>query len=225
MMSSVDLSPVYLSIKVAGLATLVTAIVGMLTAYVLVRKDFFGKSLLESFVTLPLVLPPTVLGYYLLVLIGRRSFVGQFLKNTFDINLIFTWQAAVIAASIASFPLFVRSAQASIESIDTNLLKVARTLGKSEWQIFWRVSVPLAWRGILSGSVLAFSRALGDFGATLMVAGSIPGKTQTVPLAIFDAVSIGNKEVALFLVSLITIVAILVLLVVTRLTKSRLTGF
>lgn len=224
-MSNIDLFPLFLSLRVASLATLVTFSVGIITAFVLARREFFGKNLLEAIVTMPLVLPPTVLGYYLLVLIGRQGPLGEFLRNNFGVNLVFTWQAAVIAASVASFPLFIRSAQAAIESIDVNMIKVARTLGRSEWHIFWRVSVPLAWRGILSGLVLAFSRALGDFGATLMVAGNIPGKTQTMPLAIFDAVAVGKRGEALFLVAVITLVAIAVLITVTRLTKNRLTGF
>lgn len=219
------LYPLYLSFKVASLATLLTFVAGLLIAHFLARRHFFGKSLIESIVTLPLILPPTVLGYYLLVLIGRQGFIGQLLKNYFHVNLIFTWQAAVVAASFATIPLFVRSAQASLESIDANLLNVARTLGKSEWHIFWQVSLPLAWRGILSGLVLAFARALGDFGATLMVAGNIPGKTQTMPLAIYDAVVNGNKGLAGLLVLIITLVAIAVLLTVSRLTKNRLTGF
>ena len=224
-MTNLDLSPLYLSLKVAGLATALSLVIGLLVAYFLARRNFFGKSLIESVITLPLILPPTVLGYYLLVLMGREGVVGDTLKKYFHINLIFTWQAAVVAASVASIPLFVRSAQASLESVDRNLIKVARTLGKSEWQVFWQVSAPLAWRGILSGLVLAFARALGDFGATLMVAGNIPGKTQTMPLAIYDAVINGNKGLAGVLVLIITLTAVAVLLAVTRLTKNRLTGF
>ena len=220
-----NLFPLYLSLKVAGLATLLSFVVGLAMAYLLARREFFGKNLIEAIVTLPLILPPTVLGYYLLVLIGRQGFIGSFFKNYLHINLVFTWQAAVIAASVASIPLFIRSAQVSLESIDRNLINVARTLGKNEWQIFWRVSVPLAWRGILSGLVLAFARALGDFGATLMVAGNIPGKTQTMPLALYDAVVTGNKGLAGMLVLIITIIALLVLLTMTKLTKNRLTGF
>lgn len=224
-MNKIDLFPLYLSLKVAGFATILTLVVGLIFSYFLARRNFFGKSFIEAIITLPLILPPTVLGYYLLVLIGRQSAVGGILKNYLHINLIFTWQAAVIAASIASIPLFIRSAQASLESVNSDLLNVARTLGKTEWQIFWSVSVPLAWRGILSGLVLAFARALGDFGATLMVAGNIPGKTQTMPIAIYDAVINGNKGLAGLLVLIITLVAIVVLLTVTRLTKNRLTGF
>lgn len=224
-MSDLNFFPLYLSFKVAGLATALTFVVGLILSFLITRKNFFGKSLVEAVVTLPLILPPTVLGYYLLVLIGRQSSLGRFLKTYFHINLVFTWQAAVIAATIAALPLFIRSAQASLESIDKNLIDVARTLGKSDWRIFFAVSLPLAWRGIFSGLVLAFARALGEFGATLMVAGNIPGKTQTMPLAIYDAVVTGNSGVAGALSLIITLIAIVVLLTVTWLAKNRLDGY
>lgn len=224
-MSDLNFFPLYLSFKVAGLATALTFVVGLILSFLITRKNFFGKSLVEAVVTLPLILPPTVLGYYLLVLIGRQSSLGRFLKTYFHINLVFTWQAAVIAATVAALPLFIRSAQASLESIDKNLIDVARTLGKSDWRIFFAVSLPLAWRGIFSGLVLAFARALGEFGATLMVAGNIPGKTQTMPLAIYDAVVTGNSGVAGALSLIITLIAIVVLLTVTWLAKNRLDGY
>lgn len=224
-MSDLNFFPLYLSFKVAGLATALTFVVGLILSFLITRKNFFGKSLVEAVVTLPLILPPTVLGYYLLVLIGRQSSLGRFLKTYFHINLVFTWQAAVIAATVAALPLFIRSAQASLESIDKNLINVARTLGKSDWRIFFAVSLPLAWRGIFSGLVLAFARALGEFGATLMVAGNIPGKTQTMPLAIYDAVVTGNSGVAGALSLIITLIAIVVLLTVTWLAKNRLDGY
>lgn len=217
-----DVFPLLLSLRVAFLATAVSFGLGLAIAWWLSRYDFRGKDLVESLVMLPLVLPPTVLGYYLLVAIGRQSFIGQALQKTLHVSLVFTWQGAVVAASVASLPLFIRSAQASLEGIDRNLINVARTLGQSELRIFWRVSLPLAWRGILSGVVLAFTRALGDFGTTLMVAGNIPGRTQTIPIAIYDAVLTGNQAAANVLVLIVTAVAVVVLVSVSRLTRRHL---
>ena len=146
--------------------------------------------------TLPLVLPPTVLGYYLIVLIGRQGWLGRWLQETWGISLIFTWQGAVLAAAVVSLPLVFKSARAAFEEVDPDLENAARTLGLSETAVFFRVSLPLAWRGILAGAMLAFARAMGEFGATLMVAGNLPGKTQTLSLAVYDAVQAGNDAVA-----------------------------
>ncbi len=200
--------PVYLSLKIAFYATLISAIIGIPLGWLLARGRFIGSNLLSSFVMLPMVLPPTVLGYYLLVLIGRQSFIGRWLQDTLQVNLVFTWQGAVLAAAIVSLPLMVRAVQASIDSVDPNTEDVARTLGKTEPVIFFRITLPLAWQGILAGLVLAFARAMGEFGATLMVAGNIPGKTQTLSIAIYDAVQGGNYEQANFLVILISVITI-----------------
>lgn len=182
-----DLFPLWLSLQVSLTATALTLLVGLPLAWLLARKRFPGRDLLEALVVFPLILPPTVLGYYLLVVIGSQGPVGRALAAV-GIELAFTWRAAVLAASLGSIALLIKSAQAGFESVDRRLEEAARTLGSSEWSIFWTVTLPLAWRSVLAGSVLAFCRAMGEFGITLMVAGSIPGKTQTLPLAIYDRV-------------------------------------
>ncbi|QUH24742.1 molybdate ABC transporter permease subunit [Serpentinicella alkaliphila] len=214
-------SPMYLSIKVASYSTLFTAIIGILIGWVLAKCKFYGKSVFSALVTLPMVLPPTVLGYYLLITIGRQSFIGKILIERLNINLIFTWKAAVIASIIVSLPLMIRSVQSSIESVDTTLEDVARTLGKSELSIFFRITLPLAWKGIVGGIVLAFARSMGEFGATLMVAGNIPGKTQTLSIAIYDAVQGGKYEQANFLVLLISSITIIALLFINKINMER----
>lgn len=182
-----DLFPLWLSLRVSGLATALTLLVGVPVAWLLARKRFPGRELLEALVVFPLVLPPTVLGYYLLVVIGSRGPIGRALAAA-GIELAFTWRAAVLAAAVGSIALLIKSAQAGFETVDPRLEQAARTLGRSEWSVFFSVTLPLAWRSVLAGTVLAFCRALGEFGITLMVAGSIPGKTQTLPLAIYDRV-------------------------------------
>lgn len=182
-----DLFPVWLSIRVSVTATVLTLMVGIPASWLLARRRFPGRDLLEALVVLPLVLPPTVLGYYLLVVIGSRGPIGRLLGAA-GVDLAFTWRAAVLAATVGSLPLLIKSAQAGFELVDRQLESAARTLGRGEWNIFWTVTLPLAWRSVLAGTVLAFCRALGDFGITLMVAGNIPGKTQTLALAIYDNV-------------------------------------
>lgn len=182
-----DLFPLWLSLQVSLTATALTLLVGVPLAWLLARKRFHGRDLLEALVVFPLILPPTVLGYYLLLVIGSQGPVGRALAAV-GIELAFTWRAAVLAACVGSIALLIKSAQAGFESVDRRLEEAARTLGSSEWSIFWTVTLPLAWRSVLAGSVLAFCRAMGEFGITLMVAGSIPGKTQTLPLAIYDRV-------------------------------------
>ncbi len=211
--------PVYLSLKIAFYATFFTALIGIPLGWLLARREFIGSSLLSTFVMLPMVLPPTVLGYYLLVLIGRQSIIGRWLQDVLQINLVFTWQGAMLAAVVVSLPLMVRAVQASIESVDKNTEDVARTLGKSETAIFFRITLPLAWQGIIAGLVLTFARAMGEFGATLMVAGNIPGKTQTLSIAIYDAVQSGNYEQANFLVVLISVITIISLLCLNQFTR------
>jgi molybdate transport system permease protein len=210
-----------LTLKVAGLATAINLVIGVATGFGLARLRFAGRELLDALLTLPMVMPPTVLGYYLLVLIGSRGPLGAWLLEHFGIRLIFTWQAAVIAASIVSFPLVFKAARAAFESVEPQLEDAARTLGVSEWGVFIRVTLPLAWRGILAGLLLAFARALGEFGATLMVAGSIAGKTQTLSIAIYEAVQAGQDDAANFLVAITSIVCIAVLLSAGRLMPGR----
>lgn len=182
-----DLFPVWLSLRVALLATLLTVTAGVPVAWLLARRRFPGRDLLGALLLSPLVLPPTVLGYYLLMLIGSRGPIGRMLA-AWNIELAFTWRAAVLAAAIGSFPLLIKTAQSGFESVDRRLEQAAETLGHSELSVFWTIAVPLAWRSILAGTVLSFCRAFGDFGITLMVAGNIPGRTQTLPLAIYDHV-------------------------------------
>ena len=207
----------WLSLKVAGWATAIDLVAGVAVGYALARWRFPGRDVLDSLLTLPMVLPPTVLGYYLLVLVGRRGPIGAWLHDHFGINLIFTWQGAVIAAAIVAFPLVFKPARAAFEAVDGQLEQAARVLGVSEAAVFFRVTLPLARRGILAGVLLAFARALGEFGATLMVAGSIPGKTQTLSIAIYEAVQAGQDDVANTLVLITSAVCIVVLLAAGRL--------
>lgn len=210
-----------LSLKVAGTATALNIVLGIAVGYFLARTRFPGRDLLDTLLTLPMVMPPTVLGYYLLVLVGRRSAFGSWLYDTFGINLIFTWQGAVIAATIVAFPLVFKPARAAFEAVDGQLEQAARVLGVSELSIFFRITLPLAWRGILAGVLLAFARALGEFGATLMVAGSIPGKTQTLSIAVYEAVQAGKDDTANMLVVITSIVCVVVLLSASRLAPGR----
>jgi molybdate transport system permease protein len=210
---SLDLRPFWLTLRVACLATFLAFLMGVALAFVIARRQFWGRDWLDAGLTLPLVLPPTVLGYYLLVVIGRKGWIGGWLHETFGISLIFTWQGAVLAAAIVSIPLVLKSSRAAFEEVDQDLENVARTLGLSELAVFLRVSFPLAWRGILAGTMLAFARAMGEFGATLMVAGNLPGKTQTLSLAVYDAVQAGNDHLAMALVLLTSTTCILILVV------------
>ena len=210
-----------LSLKVAGWATALNIVLGIGVGVFLARTRFFGRDLLDTLLTLPMVMPPTVLGYYLLVLVGRRSAFGTWLYDSFGINLIFTWQGAVIAATVVAFPLVFKPARAAFEAVDSELEQAARVLGVSELAIFFRITLPLAWRGILAGVLLAFARALGEFGATLMVAGSIPGKTQTLSIAVYEAVQAGKDDTANMLVVITSIVCVVVLLTASRLAPGR----
>ncbi len=210
-----------LSLKVAGWATALNIVLGVGVGFFLARSRFPGRDLLDTLLTLPMVMPPTVLGYYLLVLVGRRSAFGAWLYDSFGINLIFTWQGAVIAATVVAFPLVFKPARAAFEAVDGQLEQAARVLGVSELAIFFRITLPLAWRGILAGVLLAFARALGEFGATLMVAGSIPGKTQTLSIAVYEAVQAGKDDTANMLVVITSIVCVVVLLTASRLAPGR----
>jgi len=205
------LVPLLLTLKVAGFATLLALVMGVAVAFLLARHAFPGRDLLDAVCTLPMVMPPTVLGYYLIVLIGRRGWIGEWLWERFGITLMFTWQGAVFAAAIVAFPMVFKAARAAFEAVDHQFEGAARTLGVSEWGIFFRVTLPLAWRGVLAGTMLAFARAMGEFGATLMVAGNIPGRTQTLSLAVYDAVQAGQDDMANFLVIVTSLVCVAIL--------------
>lgn len=200
--------PILLSLKVALIAVAIDALLATLLARLMARREFPGKNLVESFIILPMVLPPTVLGFGLLILLGKRGFLGRFLLVNFDLQIVFTWWAAIFAAAVVSFPLMYQSAKAAFASVDMSLEQAARTLGSSESRVFLRITLPLAYPGLVAGLVLTFARALGEFGATLMVAGNIPGKTQTIPLAIYFAVETGDNSLARNLVLVITSLSI-----------------
>ena len=217
-MPQLDWFPALLSLQVATLATLIDLLVGVSVAWLLARTRWPGRDLFGALFALPLILPPTVLGYYLLVALGRQSPLGAWLDQI-GLPLVFTWRGAVIAASVAALPLVVQSARAALEGVDTELENVARTLGRSEMEIMATITLPLAWRGLFAGAMLCFARALGDFGATLMVAGDIPGRTQTLPLAIYDAVQSNNGAAANTLVLLVTIGALVLLLFAQRVAR------
>lgn len=212
-----DWQAIYLSLKLATVVSVALLIIGVPLAYWLTFSRWRWKFLFESVVALPLVLPPTVLGAYLLVVIGRASPFGRVWEGIFGEPLVFTWKAAVVAALLHSLPLLVKSARAAFESVDRRYERAARTLGASEWRLFWRVTLPLAQRSIFAAAALAFARALGDFGVTLMVAGNIPGSTQTVAVAIYDAVEGGNTAVARMLVLVVSVVALSILTLAKRL--------
>jgi molybdate transport system permease protein len=210
-----NLEPLYLSLRVATSAALLSMLIGVPLAAYLARRTTFLARILDAFATLPLVLPPTVLGYYLLVAFGARSPLGAAL-DAIGLPLVFTWRGAVLAAAFVSLPLITQSALAALETVDPDLEDVARTLGHSKMSVFLSISLPLAWRGIMAGLVLAFARALGEFGATLLVAGNIPGRTQTMPMAIYDAVQSGNQVEANMLALLLTAAAFLLLILIRR---------
>ncbi|HMJ61238.1 MAG TPA: molybdate ABC transporter permease subunit [Bryobacteraceae bacterium] len=207
----IDWFPLWLSLRVAAVATFFVLTAGTLVAYLLSHKTFRGKNLVDSLITLPLVLPPTVLGYYLLVLVGRHSPLGHLYEGVFGQPLVFTWQAAVVAAFLHSAPIYIKAGKAVLETVDTRYEWAAHSLGASEWRTFWRVTLPLAWRGLSSLASLSFARSLGDFGVTIMVAGNIPGETQTLSVAIFDAVESGNGRLARILVIVISAAALALL--------------
>jgi molybdate transport system permease protein len=204
----VDLTPLWLSIKVAVVASAAIVPGGVLLAWWLANgRNFRGKVFVEAFFSLPLVLPPTVTGFYLLLTLGRGTSVGRWINDALGIRLVFTWQGAALAAAIMGFPLFVRTAAAAFASLDSTLLEVGRSLGATEFALLSHVIVPLSYRGLLTGLTLAFSRCLGEFGATLIVAGSIPGQTQTLPLALYDAIQGGNNSQALAYTAMLSVTA------------------
>lgn len=213
--------PLLLTLKVASLATLAAFVLGLGAAYVMTSRRVPFKDFLDAVCTLPMVMPPTVLGYYLLVLIGRRGFLGKWLQEWFGVSLVFTWQGAVVAAAVVAFPLVYKSARAALESVGPQYESAARTLGLGETALFLRVSLPLAFRGVLAGTMLAFARAMGEFGATLMVAGNLPGRTQTLSLAVYSAVQAGEDGLANTLVLIISVVCVAILMVTSRLLRPR----
>lgn len=205
------LEAVTLSIKVASVATIFAFILGMFFAYVLTRKRIPGKSIWETILILPMVLPPSIVGYLLLKVFGKRGPIGAFLLDTFGIQIVFTWIACVIAACVVALPLMYQNAKAAFQSVDETYELAAGTLGSGEWKTFWTVTFSLARPGIVSGIILTFARAMGEFGATLMLAGNIEGQTQTIPTAIYYAVATGREEEANTLVAVITIFSFLLI--------------
>lgn len=205
-----ELSPLWISIKTSITATFVVFFIGIAVAWFMSSYKGKARGFIDAILTLPMVLPPTVVGFILLIIIGKNFPLGKLLDR-FGVTLIFTWSATVIAAIVVSFPLMYKTCVGAFKQIDVNVINAARTLGVSEWKIFWRVAVPLAWPGIAAGTVLAFARALGEFGATMMVAGSIPGKTQTIPVAIYFAVVAGETGNAFKWVILIFVISLAVM--------------
>jgi molybdate transport system permease protein len=217
-----DYFPLLLSLWVSVIATFIIAVFGTLIAYALARKRFFGRTMLDAFTTLPMILPPTVTGYYLIILLGKNGVIGNYIYKLTGWSIMFTWQAAVIAATVVAIPIMIKSAKAAIESVDIEYEKSAFTLGKSEIETFFLVTLPLAKKGLIAGLVLSFARALGEFGSTIMVAGNIPGKTSTMPLAIYSAVQSGEDRLAAVLVILLTTVSIAIIYITTKISKAGL---
>lgn len=209
-----------LSLLVVSLTTVFVAVVGTACGFLLARRQFRAKELCDAVLTLPMVLPPTVTGYYLIVLLGKRGFLGRYLYGLTGWTPAFTWQGAVVAAGVMSLPIMVKSARAALESVDARYEMVSFSLGKGEFETFFRVTLPLALRGLLAGIVLTFARALGEFGATLMLAGNIPGKTQTMPLAIFEAFQAGEDRQAQVLALILTFASIAAIYLTNILTRS-----
>jgi molybdate transport system permease protein len=217
----VDWFPLWLSLEVATAATILSLVFGIWLAWLMANRNFSGKEVLDALATLPLALPPTVLGYYLLVIIGRNSWFGRAWEAVTGAPLIFTWKAAVVASTLHAIPLLVKSSRAALETVDRACERAGRSLGASEWRIFWRISLPMARRPIAAAAALAFARSMGDFGATLMVAGDIPGRTQTAAIAIYDAVESGDTFTARVLVIVISILTASVVFLANRLERRR----
>jgi molybdate transport system permease protein len=216
-----DLFPLWLTLRIAFFATLIAFGFAVAFAWIVARFTFRGRDLLDATLTLPLVMPPTVLGYYLIVVWGRNGWLGGWLYAHLGISLMFTWQGAVLAATVVAFPLLFKSARAAFEGVNTEYEKAARILGDNELQVFFRVTLPLAARGLVAGTMLAFARAMGDFGATLMIAGNIQGKTQTAAMAVFDAVQVGDYTLANTLVAIMSVVCVTILVMTNKLAARR----
>lgn len=212
--------PLRLSLQVTACATLIVAVTGIGLGYLLARREFPGRGVVDAIASAPIVMPPTVLGYYLLVMMGRNSPIGRTWEVVFGSPLVFSWQGAVLAASVASFPFCLRSARAAIESVDRRYEAAGRVMGLPAWRVATQITLPLARRGLLAGVALAFARALGDFGTTVMVAGNIPGRTQTMPIAVYDAVQAFDYDRAGTLALVLLAVAVAVLVVVRRLERT-----
>ena len=206
----IDYSPLWISLATTCVATIATFFLGLLVARLMYDVHGSFRAWIDGLLTLPLVLPPTVVGFFLLLLLGRRSFIGHALEQI-GIVIVFSWPATVIAATVVAFPLMYRTTLGAFEQVNPNLLDAARTLGASEWRVFRRVLLPMAAPGVLAGTVLAFARAMGEFGATLMLAGNIPGRTQTMPIAIFSAAEGGDMRVAFLWVSLIVLLSLAII--------------
>jgi len=217
-LSAVDLTDLRLTIQVAVGATLLCMLAGIPVAWLLARYNFRGKVVVEALATLPLVLPPTVVGYYILRSAGRASPVGRFLEDEIGVRIVFTWEGAAIAAAVLSLPLLIRAAQAGFEEVDPELERVAATLGRRPLAVFFTITLPLAMRGVAAGIALAFARAAGEFGATVMVAGNIPGRTRTMPIAVYDAVQAGDLERANATALVLVLISVSSLLVFSWLT-------
>jgi molybdate transport system permease protein len=217
----VPLAPLALSLQIAAVATLVSAVVGIGLAAWLANSRFPGRDVIDVMLTVPIVLPPTVLGYYLLVAIGHRSWIGRAAEAVLGAPIVFTRTGAVVAAVAGSLPLVIKSGRASLETVDTTLVHAARTLGAGPTRAFFTVQLPLAGRGVTAGLMLAFARCLGDFGITLMVAGNIPGKTQTASIAIYDAIQEHQDGAALEMAAALTIMAVAILYAVNKLAGTR----
>ncbi len=217
-------SALQLSLLIVFCSTIIVGVLGLACAFLLAKREFRGKELLDAILTMPLVLPPTVTGYYLIILLGRRGLIGSYIYDLTGFTFVFTWQGAVIAAVIVSLPLMIRAARASIESVNPNYEIASYTLGKSELETFFRITLPLARRGIFAGLILSFARALGEFGATLMIAGNIPGKTQTMPLAIYEAVASGDDKRAQILALILTAISILAVYATNKFSRSYVYG-
>jgi molybdate transport system permease protein len=218
-MESSVLFSVRLSLQVAAVSTALIMLTGIPVAYFLARRDFRGKELLDVLFTLPLVLPPTVTGYYLIILFGRNGFIGRLVYEWTGWSIMFTWYAAVLASFIVALPLMIKTARAAIESVDKNLVNASYTLGHSEFDTALKVILPLAKRGIVAGTVLSFARAMGEFGATLMLAGNLPGRTDTMPIAIYSLAGSGEWSQAHLMVLLMTAMSGVFLYIANRYTK------
>ena len=223
-MQDINLFPLVLSFRIAITATFLNVLIGLPIAYFLSRNQGRWADFIDTLTNLPVVLPPTVLGYYLLVSLGRQSLIGKFLEDHFNVMIVFTPTGAIIAAMVVSITYIIRSSKAVLADVNEDYINAARLLGRTELNIFVTIMIPIAWRGIISGVTMAFARALGDFGTTLMVAGSIPNKTMTMPIAIYNALQAGNNDMANLLVLVMTIVSIIVLYIVNRLEKRIKTG-
>ena len=213
-----------LSLLIVSFATGIIGVIGLVLAFVLAKYEFRGKELLDAVLTMPLVLPPTVTGYYLIVLLGRRGFIGSYIYDLTGWTIVFTWQGAVIAAVLVALPLMIKASRASIESVNPDYETASYTLGKGQFETFLRITLPLAKRGIFAGLILSFARALGEFGATLMIAGNIPGKTQTMPLAIYEAVASGDDRQAQILALILTAISILAVYLTNKISRSQIYG-